>query len=151
MNERLTEIDKEYSPDGACVLRASANPNDILGRLAALEDLADQAGGFDALRDLVQAKEEGRVVVLPCKVGDTLYLCATHPAKEARSLLVKSISINVHGNFLVYAGNRVVFMDDFGKKIFATREEAERAMEIMKSPAHGGENTRNDLPSISQQ
>ena len=38
-------------------------------RLAAIEDILGDEDDLDELRELVQAKREGRCVVLPCKVG----------------------------------------------------------------------------------
>lgn len=43
---------------------------DLYGRLKAYEDIAELCGGFDRLRELAEADKDGRVVVLPCKVGD---------------------------------------------------------------------------------
>lgn len=42
---------------------------DLYGRLKAYEDIAELCGGFDRLRELAEADKDGRVVVLPCKVG----------------------------------------------------------------------------------
>ena len=33
----------------------------------------DELGGMPHLRELVQTEQDGRLVVLPCKVGDTVY------------------------------------------------------------------------------
>ena len=46
---------------------------DLYGRLKAYEDIAELCGGFDRLRELAEADKDGRVVVLPCKVGDTVW------------------------------------------------------------------------------
>ena len=43
---------------------------DLYGRLKAYEDIAELCGGFDRLRELAEADKDGRVVVLPCKVGE---------------------------------------------------------------------------------
>ena len=43
---------------------------DFVDRLAAYEDIAELCGGFDRLRELAEADKDGRVVVLPCKVGE---------------------------------------------------------------------------------
>lgn len=42
---------------------------DLYGRLKAYEDIAELCGGFDRLREIAEADKDGRVVVLPCKVG----------------------------------------------------------------------------------
>ena len=43
---------------------------DLYGRLKAYEDIAELFGGTDRLRKLAEADKDGRVVVLPCKVGE---------------------------------------------------------------------------------
>ena len=35
--------------------------------------LADECGGLDRLRELAEADRAGRLVVLPCKVGDIVW------------------------------------------------------------------------------
>ena len=40
----------------------------IADRLAAIEDILGDEYDLDILREMVQAKREGRCVVLPCKV-----------------------------------------------------------------------------------
>ena len=42
----------------------------VCERLAAFEDIAELIGGIDRLRELAAADKDGRVVVLPCKVGE---------------------------------------------------------------------------------
>lgn len=78
---RLKIGDTEYSGDWVNRLAAyeetRLEPEDM--KRAFNEDailkLAGQALGMspDRLRELAQAKKEGRLVVLPCKVGDTVY------------------------------------------------------------------------------
>lgn len=80
----------------------------------------------DHLRELAEADKDGRLVVLPCKVGDTVYLIVT---KRAR---------NYTPEFRFVKKSRLTFLNmerilqDFGKEAFLTREEAEKALEAMK-------------------
>ncbi len=77
------------------------------------------------LRELAEADRDGRLVVLPCKVGDTVYLIVT---KRAR---------NYTPEFRFIKKSRLTFLNmerilqDFGKEAFLTREEAEKALEGM--------------------
>lgn len=79
----------------------------------------------DHLRELAEADRDGRLVVLPCKVGDTVYLIVT---KRAR---------NYTPEFRFIKKSRLTFLNmerilqDFGKEAFLTREEAEKALEGM--------------------
>ena len=101
-----------------------------LGRLFdyALEEsktLAEQLALLNRIRELAEADKDGRLVVLPCKVGDTVYLIVT---KRAR---------NYTPGFRFVKKSRLTFLNmerilqDFGKEAFLTREEAEKALEGM--------------------
>ena len=46
-------------------------------RLAAIEDILGDEYDLDELREMVQAKREGRCVVLPVSIGDTVYHITT--------------------------------------------------------------------------
>ena len=77
----------------------------------------------DHLRKLEEADKDGRVVVLPCKVGDTVYLIVT---KRARTYTPE---------FRFIKKSRLTFLNmervlqDLGRTAFLTREEAEKALE----------------------
>ena len=47
--------------------------DDIIDRLAAIEDILGGEYDLDRLRELAQADREGRCVVLPCKIGDPMW------------------------------------------------------------------------------
>ena len=80
----------------------------------------------ERIRELLKADMDGRLVVLPCKVGDPVYLIVT---KRAR---------NYTPEFRFVKKSRLTFLNmerilqDFGKEAFLTREEAEEALEAMK-------------------
>lgn len=134
--------------------------NRLLDRLVAYEDtgltpeeikapftedtminLAAQALGVEAdrLRELAEADKDGRVVVLPCKVGDTVYMierifdidngiCDEICARK----VIGHGGNNLNQLWLVGSGgicNAYIFVSEFGKTVFLTREEAEREME----------------------
>ena len=77
----------------------------------------------DRLRELAEADKDGRVVVLPCKVGDTVYRIFNPPSREP--------VISAHT--LMSVDYIVRWIDKFGKTVFFTREEAEKALEAMKN------------------
>ena len=92
-----------------------------------------ECGGIDLLRELAEADKEGRVVVLPCKVGDTVYWvhgaviteCKVHRIQKNRNGLYICLKSNVsHGAFRADLS--------IGKTVFLTREEAEKVLEAMK-------------------
>ena len=77
---------------------------------------------IDRLCDLAEADRDGRVVVLPCKVGDTVYRIFNPPGRKP--------VISAHT--LMSVDYIVRWLDKFGKTAFLTREEAEKALEEME-------------------
>ena len=81
----------------------------------------------DHLRDLLQAEQDGRLVVLPCKVGDKAWFIR----KFAKNRCIKQrevdcVNIDSRGNVFVSA--RRISGGYVGKTVFLTREEAEAAL-----------------------
>ena len=113
----------------------------------------DDAGHITALsgpigrrRDLLQAEKDGRLVVLPCKVGDIVYQLDYMTHSEALKSGVPQ-SRDPHQN-RKYARKRAEYLPlivrekkmvkslfrEFGKTVFLTRAEAEAA--LAKLEAH---------------
>lgn len=110
----------------------------LIKRLAAYEDIAELCGGFDRLRELAEADKDGRVVVLPCKVGETVYFVN---GKQILEFAVVGYAVDetgiswVHSEHVDKIGNtneRTFSPDRFGKNTFFTREEAEKALQEME-------------------
>lgn len=74
---------------------------------------------IDRLCDLAEADRDGRVVVLPCRVGATVY----------RIFAPKDREPVISAHTLMSVDYIVRWLDKFGKTVFLTREEAERALE----------------------
>ena len=110
---------------------------DFVDRLAAYEDMAELCGGVDRLRELAEADKDGRVVVLPCKVGDGLWTFCSHPVEQVYSFTVTDIS-TLNGRTLLNT-SRCGVMDarDVGKTVFLTREEAKKALQEMEGKKDG--------------
>ena len=108
---------------------------DFVDRLAAYEDIAELCGGFDRLRELAEADKEGRVVVLPCKVGDTVW-ANLDGMRHPRKCVIEFANIGSHVTTIVFStvdGLREQYgvnPSSFGKTVFLSREEAEKAMEV---------------------
>ena len=80
------------------------------------------------LGEWIKAETEGRLVVLPCKVGDTVYCIRKSPfAKGGRY-----VKENIAESITVYRDHSIsIFstLDDvLGKTVFLTREGAEAAL-----------------------
>ena len=93
-----------------------------LMRIADLESLCN----YTRLRELADADKDGRLIVLPCKVGDTVYLIVTKRAK----IYMPEFSFVKKSRLTFLNMERV--LQDFGKTVFLTREEAEKALEAME-------------------
>lgn len=97
-----------------------------------------ECGGIDRLRKLAEADKDGRLVVLPCKVGDRLYEVTGR--KTISVYKVRAIRVELFGLFIewdivegfVWQSLSGVSAGEIGKTVFLTREEAEKALEAMK-------------------
>lgn len=100
-----------------------------------LSKLSDKLGAYE------DAEEQGLLLRLPCKVGDTVY-ALSFSGDEGRwfECVVKTINICSEENYAVAHCEELglgvtLFFDRFRKTIFLTKEEAEQALERMKAGA----------------
>ena len=111
-------------------------------RLAAIEDILGDEYDLDRLRELAQADREGRCVVLPCKIGDTIYqvdymthgeaLRAGVPEKNDPQSKRKFGRRKAKYLPLMVREKKMVksLYSEFGKSVFLTRAEAEAALRM---------------------
>lgn len=152
--ERLTYWNEEYGcwsyhcGSGEAVNRLAAyeetgrTPEEVtaLGKLFdyALEEsktLTEQLALLNRIRNLAEADRDGRLVVPPCKAGDTVYEVTSR--KTISEYRVKAIRVELFCTFIewdIVAGfvDKSIFgvpVDEIGKTVFLTREEADRALE----------------------
>ena len=93
---------------------------------------------IDRLRELAEADKDGRVVVLPCKVGDRLYEVTGR--KTISVYKVKAIRVELFGLFIewdivegfVWQSLSGINAGEIGKTVFLTREAAEKALYAMQ-------------------
>ena len=89
---------------------------------------------FKCIVELMEADRDSRLVVLPCKVGDTVY-ALFGADKYVSECVVKRIGMGDHIGFAAIEpisarGHEYgVSLKGFGKTVFLTREEAEKALE----------------------
>ena len=97
------------------------------------------------LVELAEADEDGRVIILPCKVGQTVYFVN---AKQILEFAVVGYAADetgiswVHSEHVDKIGNtneRTFSPDRFGKNTFFTHEEAEKALREMEGKKDGNE------------
>ena len=117
------------------------NPEEVSALIKDWSDLCTavgECGGIYRLRELAEADKDGRLVVLPCKVGDMVYEVTSR--KTISEYRVKAIRVELFCTFIewdIVAGfvDKSLFgvsVDEIGKTVFLTREEAEKALEEMK-------------------
>ena len=80
--------------------------------------------------ELMKADKEGRVVVLPCKVGDTVYFALLGRIIEKQVFSIVSFSNSKR----IYCGGTSEYFrpEDIGKTVFLSRAEAEKALQEME-------------------
>ena len=87
------------------------------------------------LKKYQEADKEGRLVVLPCKVGDMLYEVTGR--KTISVYKVRAIRVELFGLFIewdivegfVWQSLTGINAGEIGKTVFLTREEAEKAVD----------------------
>ena len=120
---------------------------DLYCRLAAIEDILGDEYNLDELREMVQAKREGRCVVPPCKVGQKVKVDVrtwgnvwNYKTVENGKFLIGEIvaitktkkqtlvKIRVEHNVSWKRPTRRYPASAIGKTVFLTRAEAEAAL-----------------------
>ena len=103
-------------------------------------NLAAQALGVEPsrLRELAEADKDGRVVVLPGKVGDTVWRIVRDGEPHITRDEVRDMYFADDMTPCVeLVGGRVTFTEKFGKTVFLSRAEAERALQEMEGKKDG--------------
>ena len=98
---------------------------------------SDDTSKSERIRELLKADRDGRLVVLPCKVGDRLYEVTGR--KTISVYKVKAIRVELFGLFIewdivegfVWQSLSGINAGEIGKTVFLNREEAEKALEDM--------------------
>ena len=134
MMDRLAAYEDTRLTPERCAEFARA---DAEGRYIVMRDAEQE--GVARLRELAEADKDGRLAVLPCKAGDTVYEVTSR--KTISEYRVKAIRVVLFCTFIewdIVAGfvDKSIFgvpVDEIGKTVFLTREEAENALEAMKN------------------
>ena len=114
-------------------------------RLAQYEDI----GSPEEFAELARAKAEGRLVILPCRVGDTVHLDFEHclqfrfcgwtarQREEFKNSIMQDTISNINASIFQNSVSYIVHTEkwnlsfnvsNIGKTVFLTREEAEAAL-----------------------
>lgn len=83
----------------------------------------------EEIEALAKAKEEGRLIILPCKIGDTVY------KTDLDGIITGTVLYaHLYGSFMELTIDwddeyfETIQADSFGKTVFASKEEAEKAL-----------------------
>ena len=104
----------------------------------AMMSVLNSIGSYDRLRELAEADKDGRVVVLPCKVGDRLYEVTgrkTISVYKVKAIRVELFSLFIEWDIVegfVWQSLSGINAGEIGKTVFLTREEAEKALEELE-------------------
>lgn len=89
------------------------------------------------LAEYEQLEEQGLLVRLPCKVGDTVYVPTSVLVSEFK---ITAIFCDIQGTYFywlfycgIYERTNGFSERDIGKTVFLTREEAEKELEELKN------------------
>lgn len=113
----------------------------LWGEWNAMMRVLNSIGSYDRLRELAEADEDGRVVVLPVKpvltptISSMLYIIEDGEIYED-SLYEGIVGMSGRGEMNVIYGtiDALSFeQNDIGKTVFLTSEEAKKALEAMKN------------------
>lgn len=105
------------------------------------KSMTEQFAMVNRLRELAVADQEGRVIVLPCKVGDTVYaIVQVFGDDGVRPRIIEKKITGIGGNalnkvWMVNKGNKYedrFSPSEFGRSVFLAREEAEKALAEME-------------------
>ena len=99
---------------------------------------AEDTSKAERIRKLLAADKDGRVVVLPCKVGDTVWRIVRDGEPHITRDEVRDMYFADDMTPCVeLVGGRVTFTEKFGKTVFLSREEAEKALQEMEGKKDG--------------
>lgn len=133
---------REYEDTGLYPESVEALKLSMMGK--AISEITEFDGlPIDRLREFAEADKEGRVLILPCKVGDTVYFVN---AKHILEFTVVGYAVDETGISWVYSEHvdktghtyeRTFSPDRIGKTTFLSREEAEKALQEMEGKKDG--------------
>ena len=112
-------------------------PEEVFALIKGWSDLCTtigECGGIDRLRELAKADKDGRLVVLPCKVGDTVYF-RTYECNGTVDLGIQPHKVTAIVGRAIVSGrytDAVLLPGQYGVSWFLTSEEAEKALEALK-------------------
>ena len=143
--ERLTRLDGDGYPvvkNNMCYDDQCGYCGPAIDRLSDYEDTgltpkeikslqAEWKANLKALEYYRDAETDGRLVILPCKVGDCLWDTEGLTEEPSRHTVL-GFDVLRSLNMMHLSNGKSLPVSDFGKTVFRTKEEAEKAFEERK-------------------
>lgn len=127
-----TAVEAAYCPLLREYLDTGLTPEEVMAMQHTLDEYHKVAD------PLLRAQADGRLVVLPCKVGDMLYEVTgrkTISVYKVKAIRVELFSLFIEWDIVegfVWQYLNGINANEIGKTVFLTREEAEAALEAME-------------------
>lgn len=86
---------------------------------------------YNKLKEYEDAEEQGLLLRLPCKVGDTLY----EASRQWETVITRTVAAIVICNNSIWIRNGCGDSFEYGVEVFLTKAEAEAALERIKENA----------------
>ena len=137
-----TAVPAAYCPLLRKYLGTLMTPEQVANAKTIIESaFAEDTSKAERIRKLLAADKDGRCVVLPCKVGDTVWIVGA--VRKLYSAKVRTFFCGhpsaVRGDddgghiHMIRTTECDIPMQEFGKTVFLSREEAEKALQEMES------------------
>ena len=131
MFERLTRWENN-DKDVADLIEEKSDFDGLTEAINRLAEYEDSGLSPEEVQELAKAKAEGRLVVLPCKVGETIWKIKAVFSYFSKPMEDRVERIIISSNeILVCCTSGTKFsVNSIGKTVFLTREAAEKALEV---------------------
>lgn len=115
------------------------------GKIEYAENKMELVGLLEQLKEYQQLEEQGRLIKLPCKVGDVVYF-AHHDRVISSEVLSEKYHAEAenHGVFIrerltidVEGVSAEIDFGDIGKTVFLTKSEAEAKLKELRGEQNG--------------
>ena len=92
-----------------------------------IDDVIDKLAEYEGL------EEQNRLIILPCKIGDTLYRLVPNLYRKYVEIKIAQFVINKNGIYFTTDKGVSGSADKIGKTVFLTKSEAEQKLKEMES------------------
>lgn len=126
--ERLTE----RLENGVIKVKYASQHETAIHRLVTIEDILGDVYDLDELKEMVQAKREGRCFTSPVKIGQTVWFIRD-PKRNPENIVETTVEKIVYkrgGTYMKLGCNSMyeTSCNSIGKTVFLTRAEAQAAL-----------------------